>query len=50
VYDSASGRLLRAYVTKQYPNAMNLPAAFGSLSAARTGMDKGAEALVEQLH
>ncbi|MEM5398592.1 DUF3313 domain-containing protein [Paraburkholderia unamae] len=49
VYDSASGRLLRAYVTKQYPNAMNLPAAFGSLSAAETGIDKGADALVEQL-
>ncbi|MGU7773310.1 DUF3313 domain-containing protein [Burkholderia sp. MR1-5-21] len=49
VYDSASGRLLNAYVTKQYPNAMNLPAAFGSLSAARTGIDKGADALVSQL-
>ncbi|EEA01176.1 putative lipoprotein [Burkholderia sp. H160] len=49
VYDSSTGRLLRAYVTKQYPNAMNLPAAFGSLSAARTGIDKGATALVEQL-
>ncbi|WP_321962558.1 DUF3313 domain-containing protein [Paraburkholderia sp. J7] len=49
VYDSASGRLLRAYVTKQYPNAMNLAAAFGTLSAARTGIDKGADALVEQL-
>lgn len=49
VYDSSTGRLLRAYVTKQYPNAMNLPAAFGSLSAARTGIDKGADALVEQL-
>ncbi|AGK47601.1 MULTISPECIES: DUF3313 domain-containing protein [Burkholderia] len=49
VYDSTSGRLLIAYVTKQYPNAMNLPAAFGSLSAARTGIDKGADALVSQL-
>ncbi|WP_175912619.1 MULTISPECIES: DUF3313 domain-containing protein [Burkholderia] len=49
VYDSLSGRLLSAYVTKQYPNAMNLPAAFGSLSAARTGIDKGADALVAQL-
>ncbi|AOI60668.1 DUF3313 domain-containing protein [Burkholderia diffusa] len=49
VYDSTSGQLLAAYVTKQYPNAMNLPAAFGSLSAARTGIDKGADALVAQL-
>ncbi|WP_321800152.1 DUF3313 family protein [Burkholderia sp. BCC1988] len=44
-----SPRLLTAYVTKQYPNAMNLPAAFGSLSAAKTGIDKGADALVSQL-
>ncbi|CAG4898187.1 DUF3313 domain-containing protein [Paraburkholderia gardini] len=50
VYDSASGQLLKAYVSKQYPNAMNLPAAFGSLSAAKTGLDKGADALVAQLH
>ncbi|WP_175923026.1 DUF3313 domain-containing protein [Burkholderia latens] len=49
VYDSTSGELLLAYVTKQYPNAMNLPAAFGSLSAARTGIDKGADALVTEL-
>ena len=50
VYDGASGQLLKAYVSKQYPNAMNLPAAFGSLSAAKTGLDKGADALVAQLH
>ncbi|SEB09878.1 DUF3313 domain-containing protein [Paraburkholderia sartisoli] len=50
VYDSVSGQLLKAYVSKQYPNAMNLPAAFGSLSAAKTGLDKGADALVAQLH
>jgi hypothetical protein len=49
VYDGASGQLLKAYVTKQYPNAMNLPAAFGSLGAAKTGLDKGADALVAQL-
>ena len=49
VYDSSNGRLLKAYVSKQYPNAMNLPAAFGSLGAAKTGLDKGADALVAQL-
>ncbi|MFM0065613.1 DUF3313 domain-containing protein [Paraburkholderia aspalathi] len=49
VFDGTSGRLLKAYVSKQYPNAMNLPAAFGSLGAAKTGLDKGADALVEQL-
>ncbi|WP_321786644.1 DUF3313 domain-containing protein [Paraburkholderia sp. J94] len=50
VYDSNDDRLLKAYVTKQYPNAMNLPAAFGSLSAAKTGLDKGAQALIAQMH
>ena len=49
VYDSESGHLLKAYVSKQYPNAMNLPAAFGSLNAAKTGLDKGADALIAQL-
>lgn len=49
IYDSSNNRLLKAYVSKQYPNAMNLPAAFGSLSAAKTGLDKGADALVAQL-
>lgn len=46
IYDSADRRLLNAYVSKQYPNAMNLAASFGSLGAARTGIDKGADALL----
>lgn len=50
IYDSASGQLLKAYISKQYPNAMNLPAAFGSMNAAKTGLDKGADALVAELH
>jgi hypothetical protein len=50
IYDSSNGQLLKAYVSKQYPNAMNLVAAFGSLGAAKTGIDKGADALVAQLH
>ncbi|MEK6348197.1 MAG: DUF3313 domain-containing protein [Burkholderia sp.] len=49
IYDASSNQLLKAYVSKQYPNAMNLPAAFGSLAAARTGLDKGADALVAML-
>lgn len=49
VYDSSNGHLLKAYVSKQYPNAMNLVAAFGSLGAAKTGVDKGADALVTEL-
>jgi hypothetical protein len=49
IYDSSTNRLLHAYVTKQYPNAMNIGATFGSLSAAKTGIDKGADALDAQL-
>lgn len=33
---------LNAYVFKPYPNALNFAACFGSLGAARTGIDKGA--------
>ena len=49
IYDSQSGQLLDAYVTKQYPNSENVVASFGSLAAAKTGIDKGANALVGQL-
>ncbi|WP_206952174.1 DUF3313 domain-containing protein [Trinickia acidisoli] len=50
IYDSSNGHLLKAYVSKQYPNAMNLAAAFGSLGAAKTGLDKGADGLIAQFH
>lgn len=49
VKDAASNELLLAYVAEQYPNAMNVGATFGSLSAAETGIDKGAEQLLEKL-
>lgn len=49
IYDASSNRLLKAFVTKQYPNAMNIAATFGSLSAAKTGIDKGAENLLVQM-
>lgn len=48
IYDSSSNRLLNAYVTKQYPNSLNISATFGALGAAKTGIDKGADALVSQ--
>lgn len=48
IYDAPSSRLLSAYVTKQYPNAYNIGATMGSLAAAKTGIDKGADALAEQ--
>ncbi|MBB6251878.1 DUF3313 domain-containing protein [Nitrospirillum iridis] len=49
IQDAASGKLLSAYITKQYPGAMNIGASFGALGAAKTGIEKGAEALVDQL-
>ncbi|WP_369980414.1 DUF3313 domain-containing protein [Xanthomonas bundabergensis] len=49
VYDATSNRLLSAYVSKQYPNAMNVKASIGGLGAAKAGIRKGAEDLVARL-
>jgi hypothetical protein len=49
IYDASTQQLLRATVSKQYPNAYNLGASIGSLAAARTGIEKGAEELAEAL-
>jgi hypothetical protein len=49
IHDAVSGKLLSAYITKQYPGAMNVGASFGALGAAKTGIEKGADALVAQL-
>lgn len=49
IYDAQSNQLLESYVTKQYPNSENIMASFGTLAAAKTGIDKGADALVARL-
>lgn len=49
IFDTASNRLLAAYVEKQYPSAMNLKASVGTLEAAKAGIRKGAEALTRKL-
>lgn len=49
IYDAPTSRLLNAFVSKQYPGSMNIGATFGSLDAAKTGLEKGADALVAQL-
>jgi hypothetical protein len=49
IYDSQSDRLLRSFVAKQYPAAENIPASLGPLTAAETGIKKGAKALLTQL-
>jgi hypothetical protein len=49
MFDSSTSRLLGAYVTKQYPNAYDIKASVGDLTAATAGIDKGADAFVAQL-
>jgi hypothetical protein len=49
IYDASNQRLLNAYIAKQYPNAMNVGASIGSLSAAEVGIDKAADELAEIL-
>ncbi|MEZ2127695.1 MULTISPECIES: DUF3313 domain-containing protein [unclassified Sinorhizobium] len=49
VYDAVSDHLLLAYVSKQYPNAVNIGASFGLMAAARVGVRKGAEDLLAQI-
>ena len=49
IYDGQSNRLLRAYVSKQYPAAEDIPASIGTLSAAETAVRKGAKLLLAEL-
>ncbi|MFK4446997.1 hypothetical protein ABH944_007244 [Caballeronia udeis] len=49
IHDASTNRLLSAYVTKQYPNPYNIGASVGKLNASKTGIEKGADALVAQL-
>ena len=49
IYSASTNELLAAYVSKQYPNAWNLGAGIGSMSASKTGIDKGADELVAYL-
>lgn len=49
IYEAQANRLVSAFVTKQYPGAMNIMASMGSLAASETGIEKGADALVAQL-
>jgi hypothetical protein len=49
IYDATSNTLLSAYVSKQYPNAMDVGASFGALKASQVAIDKGADALLAQL-
>lgn len=49
IYDASTNRLLVAHIVKQYPAALNVKATFGALTAAKTGISKGAEELAREL-
>jgi len=49
IYDAASDRLLNAFITKQYPRPWSIGASMGALAASKAGIEKGADALAEQL-
>jgi len=49
IFDAQSGALLHAYVAKQYPNAWNLRAGMGALTASYQGIDDGADELLRTL-
>jgi hypothetical protein len=49
IFDAPTSRLLGAFVSKQYPNPLNIKASVEPLAAAEAGIDKGAEALLAQL-
>ncbi|ACM29768.1 DUF3313 family protein [Rhizobium rhizogenes] len=47
--DSATNKLLLAYVSRQYPGALNVGASLGSLEASKVGIQKGADDLIVKL-
>lgn len=42
LFDAANGKLVYAFVTRQYPNALNIPATILPLDAAKAGIERGA--------
>ncbi|SFE12783.1 DUF3313 domain-containing protein [Paracidovorax konjaci] len=48
IFDAPSGALLDAFVTRQYPNALNIAATLGTMDAAQAGIEKGADELLAQ--
>lgn len=49
IYDTTDRKLLKAFITKQYPKPWNIGASIGALSASKAGIDKGAQALLAEL-
>ncbi len=42
LFDAGTGKLVYAFVTRQYPNALNIPATILPLGAAKAGIERGA--------
>jgi len=49
IYDSSSGRILRALIVTEYPAAENLSASIGALTAAEVGIQKGSQSLLDEM-
>lgn len=49
IFDASTSRLLRSFVSKQYPSPIDISATVGPLTASKAGIDKGANALMAQL-
>lgn len=49
IEDATTGKLLTAYVAKQYPKPYDIPAGVGPLAAAKVGLERGADELAELL-
>lgn len=49
LFDARDGGLIYAFVTRQYPNALNIPASVLPLDAAKAGIDRGASTTATSL-
>ncbi len=49
IFDAATNKLLKAYVSKQYPSPMNIAASVRPLDASKNGIEKGAEEFAANL-
>lgn len=49
IYNASTMRLLESYVSRQYPKVYDISSTYGRLSAARSGIQRGADSLVDTL-
>lgn len=46
LYDASTNLLVSAYIAKQYPSPMNIPASLGTMDASKAGIRNGADELL----